>query len=178
MIKKEVFNTLGCTDPVAIGLAISTAYHKINGNIKEIFVNLDNNLYKNAHCVGIPGTDKQGIEYVITLALVIGRPEKKLLLFEELKPKDVYKATELIKKNIITIVPDQKYKEIYIYAKVVTDIGEAEVKQKGSHDNIVEIKVNDEICFEKDIPKNTTNKAKYCFIDYLGAVIQIINICC
>ena len=154
MIKKEVFNTLGCTDPVAIGLAVSTAYHKINGNIKEIFVRLDNNLYKNAHSVGIPGTNKQGIEYGIALALVAGHPEKKLLLFEDLKPENIYKATELIKKNIITIVPDQKYKEIYIRAKVVTDLGKAEVKIKGTHDNIVEIKVNDEVCFksEKDKP--------------------------
>ena len=158
MIKKEVFNTLGCTDPVAIGLAVSTAYHKINGNIKEIFVRLDNNLYKNAHSVGIPGTSKQGIEYGIALALVAGRPEKKLLLFEDLKPEDIYKATKLVKKNIITIVPDQKYKEIYIYAKVVTDLGKAEVKIKGTHDNIVEIKVNDEIYFESEKDKSLLSK--------------------
>jgi len=158
MIKKEVFDTLGCTDPVAIGLAVSTAYHKINGNIKEIFVRLDNNLYKNAHSVGIPGTNKQGIEYGIALALVAGRPEKKLLLFEDLKPEDIYKATKLVKKNIITIVPDQKYKEIYIYAKVVTDLGKAEVKIKGTHDNIVEIKVNDEIYFESEKDKSLLSK--------------------
>ena len=158
MIKKEVFDTLGCTDPVAIGLAVSTAYHKINGNIKEIFVRLDNNLYKNAHSVGIPGTSKQGIEYGIALALVAGRPEKKLLLFEDLKPEDIYKATKLVKKNIITIVPDQKYKEIYIYAKVVTDLGKAEVKIRGTHDNIVEIKVNDGICFESEKDKSLLSK--------------------
>jgi len=158
MIKKEVFDTLGCTDPVAIGLAVSTAYHKINGNIKEIFVRLDNNLYKNAHSVGIPGTNKQGIEYGIALALVAGRPEKKLLLFEDLKPEDIYKATKLVKKNIITIVPDQKYKEIYIYAKVVTDLGKVEVKIKGTHDNIVEIKVNDEIYFESEKDKSLLSK--------------------
>jgi len=158
MIKKEVFDTLGCTDPVAIGLAVSTAYHKINGNIKEIFVRLDNNLYKNAHSVGIPGTNKQGIEYGIALALVAGRPEKKLLLFEDLKPEDIYKATKLVKKNIITIVPDRKYKEIYIYAKVVTDLGKAEVKIKGTHDNIVEIKVNDEIYFESEKDKSLLSK--------------------
>ena len=158
MIKKEVFDTLGCTDPVAIGLAVSTAYHKINGNIKEIFVRLDNNLYKNAHSVGIPGTSKQGIEYGIALALVAGRPEKKLLLFEDLKPEDIYKATKLVKKNIITIVPDQKYKEIYIYAKVVTDLGKAEVKIRGTHDNIVEIKVNDEIYFESEKDKSLLSK--------------------
>ncbi|MHA1233188.1 MAG: L-cysteine desulfidase family protein [Candidatus Helarchaeota archaeon] len=158
MIKKEVFNTLGCTDPVAIGLAVSTAYHKINGNIKDIFVRLDNNLYKNAYSVGIPGTNKQGIEYGIALALVTGRPEKKLLLFEDLKPEDIYKATELVKKNIITIVPDQKYKEIYIYAKVVTDIGKAEVKIKGAHDDIVEIKVNDEMFFEPEKNKPLLSK--------------------
>lgn len=158
MIKKEVFNTLGCTDPVAIGLAVSTAYHKINGNIKDIFVRLDNNLYKNAHSVGIPGTNKQGIKYGIALALVTGRPEKKLLLFEDLKPEDIYKATELVKKNIITIVPDQKYKGIYIYAKIVTDLGKAEVKIKGTHDNIVEIRINDEICFESEKDKSLLSK--------------------
>ena len=158
MIKREVFNTLGCTDPTAIGLAVSTAYHKIDGNIKEIFVRLDNNLYKNAHSVGIPGTNKQGIEYAIALALVGGSPEKKLLLFEDLKPEDIYKADELVKKNIITIVPDQKYKDIYIYAKVVTDLGKAEVKIKGTHDNIVEIKVNNEICFESEKDKPLLSK--------------------
>ena len=158
IMKKEVFNTLGCTDPVAIGLAVSIAYHKINGNIKEIFVKLDNNLYKNAHSVVIPGTNKKGIKYGIALALVGGSPEKKLLLFEDLKPEDIYKATELVKKNIITIVPDQKYKEIYIYARVVTDFGKAEVKIKGTHDNIIEIKVNDEICFESEKDKSLLSK--------------------
>ena len=158
MIKKEVFDTLGCTDPVAIGLAVSTAYHKINGNVKEIFVKIDNNLYKNAHSVGIPGTNKQGIEYGIALALVAGSPEKKLLLFEDLKSEDVYKATEVVKKNIITVVPDQKYKDIYIYARVVTDLGKAEVKIKGTHDNIIEIKVNDEICFESVKDKSLLSK--------------------
>jgi len=158
MIKKEVFNSLGCTDPAAIGLAVSTAYRKINGNIKEIFVVLDNNLYKNAHSVGIPGTNKQGIEYAIAFALVAGKPEKKLLLFEDLKLEDVYEATKLVDKKIITIVPDKKYEEIYIYTKVLTDIGKAEVKIKGTHDNIVEIKVNDEICFESEKDKPLLSK--------------------
>jgi len=75
-----------------------------------------------------------------------------------LKLEDVYEATKLVDKKIITIVPDKKYEEIYIYTKVLTDIGKAEVKIKGTHDNIVEIKVNDEICFESEKDKPLLSK--------------------
>ena len=46
IIKKTVFKTLGCTDPVAIALAAATAYKQVGGEIKSVSISMDKNYIK------------------------------------------------------------------------------------------------------------------------------------
>ena len=53
---------LGCTEPVAVGLATAKAFEKIKGQVRHINVKVSPNIYKNGMGVGIPGTKEIGLE--------------------------------------------------------------------------------------------------------------------
>jgi len=149
LIRQTVVETIGCTEPVAIAIAASTAYQQIDGDIISIDVTLDKNVYKNAYSVTIPGTDKKGIKNAIALAIANTDPSKGLMLFEDLTKDDIKKADK-INLNLIEIHHKAKAASIYIEVQIYTTNGSASCLIENSHDNITLITKNDEVICENN----------------------------
>lgn len=169
LLKTYVKPAVGCTEPAAIGLAASTAFYAASGkvpkfidssrltneiitlkensieNIDKIALTLDTNVLKNALYVNIPSTNK---EHGIDLAAILGifsTPDKELAIFEAIKeaPEELLKkVTQMGLKQKVSI---EKREEtgIYINCKITFEDGTvSEALIRGSHANIISIKVN------------------------------------
>ena len=59
LINQEVVPAIGCTEPVAVSLAVAKATEVLGQLPEKIDVFLSDNMLKNAMGVGIPGTGMQ-----------------------------------------------------------------------------------------------------------------------
>lgn len=150
LFHKHTFLTLGCTDPVAIGLAVAHACQFTEGSIKEIRVRLDKNIYKDAVAVAIPGTRAIGIDLAVALAVIKGCPAAGLELFKDVQPTDIDLARTFLDKHPVRFELNEEAGEIFIAAAVATDKGVYEALISGAHDRLVEIKANGKTVFSSE----------------------------
>ncbi|MFO7731889.1 MAG: L-serine ammonia-lyase, iron-sulfur-dependent, subunit alpha [Spirochaetia bacterium] len=142
LVRSNVFDTIGCTEPVAIAYAATAAYQHLGGTIEKVEVSISVNVFKNAMAVGIPGSDKKGIQFAVALGLVAGDWNKQLRLFEGVKPEHLEEAGKLASADFIPVSLADVPEKIYIYTKVKTEKGIAEAEIVGAHDNLTSIIVN------------------------------------
>lgn len=150
VLKNEVKPALGCTEPVALGLAVAQAYKVVEGEVKAINAKLSPNIYKNGMGVGIPGTPEKGLVFASALAITCGDPSLGLEVFSAVDEKSVEEARDLVRKDLIKIEVEAEKGNFYIEVEVITDKGRGFVIIKDSHTNFVLIKANDEVIFEKE----------------------------
>ena len=147
LVRNNVFDTIGCTEPVAIAYAATAAHQHLGGTVQRVEVAISVNVFKNAMAVGIPGSDKKGIQFAVALGLVAGDWNKKLRLFEGVQPEHLQKAGALASSEFIPVKLAEVNEKIYIHTRVTTDKGVAEAEIVGAHDNLVWVKVNGEQVF-------------------------------
>ena len=63
LIKREVVPAMGCTEPVAVSLAVAKATELLGKTPERIEAHLSGNIIKNAMGVGIPGTGMIAVAY-------------------------------------------------------------------------------------------------------------------
>jgi len=59
VLKDQVTPALGCTEPIAVALAVAKAKETLGSFPDKIKIKVDRNIFKNALAVGIPGTRKK-----------------------------------------------------------------------------------------------------------------------
>lgn len=148
---------LGCTEPVALGLAVSNAYEMIKGSIEKIDIKVSTNVYKNGMGVGIPGTNKIGLDFAAALGITCGNPNMELEVFNEVNDKYVKEAEKLLSRKIISFSIEDNIDKLYIEANITTDQGRGICIIKGGHTNIVYKEVNGKVIFEKKEEKEDEN---------------------
>ena len=170
ILKQQVKPALGCTEPVAVALAVSTAYKEIGGNVKEISVNLSPNIYKNGMRVGIPGTKEKGIVFAVALSVICADPGLGLELFKNVNACCIDEARKLVVENKIAveIVADQG--NFFIEAKIKTDKGEACCIVKDNHTNIVYLEANGKTVYSEADKKCASS------VGFSGNNVSLINL--
>lgn len=150
VLKNEVTPALGCTEPVAVGLAVAEAYRVIGGNVKEVKIKTSPNIYKNGMGVGIPGTSEKGLVFASALAITCGDSTLGLEVFSKVDDQSAADAAELVKEGIISVDVELEEGNFYIRAEVITDKGTGLCVIRDKHTNIVLVKANDEVILEKE----------------------------
>lgn len=141
LIQGTVFDTIGCTEPVAIALAATRAHRAVGGTVRRVSIALSANVFKNAMAVGIPGSRQKGIRYAIALGLVKGDPGLGLALFADVSPGDSEIAMELMQDLSMDISLAEE-DGVYIRTELETDRGTAVVVVSGAHDRVVSMLLN------------------------------------
>lgn len=103
LIHREVAPATGCTEPVAIALAVAYASSLLSQDLADIKVYLSANMLKNAMGVGIPGTGKIGIPIAIALGAVLRCPERELEVLDGFSAEALRQAELLEGREIIHI---------------------------------------------------------------------------
>ena len=108
LIHREVVPALGCTEPIAVSLAVAKATELLGMQPEEINLGLSGNIIKNAMGVGIPGTGMIGLPIAIALGSLIGKSEYGLEVLKEVSPEAVERGKAFIESVPINIkhLPD------------------------------------------------------------------------
>ena len=173
LIHKEVKPALGCTEPIAVALAVAKAVDVLSENCSRcgdcplwrqtadwrIAVEVSGNILKNGMGVGIPGTGMVGLPIAAALGAVCGDAAKGLEVLQGVTPAAVARARELLALKRVSIAVADTGHLLYVKATVSLGRGveaSAEVNPhayaviEDDHDNIVETSFADRILMSSE----------------------------
>lgn len=143
-IKAEMKPSMGCTEPVAIALAVSRTCELLPGTAEKLDMVISSNIFKNAFSVQIPNTGTCGIELACVLGALLSKPGNTMEICADIKPEHVTKAQELVKAGMVT-VKVLKSSQFYIECVATCGADTAHTITIDAHDNMVYSKKNDEV---------------------------------
>ena len=92
LIRSEMKPSLGCTEPAAIGLAVSNTCRYLENPAKHLKLKLSSNIFKNAYSVKIPNPGKAGVRLAAALGCLLARPDNTMEIFSGVNPGLVEQA--------------------------------------------------------------------------------------
>lgn len=174
-VYQDVKPAIGCTEPVAVAFAGSVCKSYVTGEIKKIILTTSKNIYKNGKSVTVPHTNgKAGLKLAFCLGLLFGNKEKNLLVLSDITETTLNQTLEFMKNADLSEEIEYDSPNIYIKSEVKTENEDIEVIISTAHTNVVFIKVNDEVIFQKNVC-DTSSSTDDDFIKNLS-FDEIINI--
>ena len=145
LIKQEVIPALGCTEPIAVALAVAKAceiLREAGSQPEELKAEVSANILKNGMGVGIPGTGMVGLHIAVALAAVCGKSEYKLEVLKDLDPESVALARKLVEDGKVKVERSHRPDKLYVLATASGGGHVAEAVVSGSHDTITAISLD------------------------------------
>ncbi len=144
LVKREVVPAMGCTEPMAVALAVAKAKEILGDIPKQISVTLSANMLKNAMGVGIPGTGGMiGLPIAIALGALVGKSEYSLEVLKDSNQDTVELAKKFISENRIKILQKKDTCEkLYIEVECHNGDNNARVVISGTHTHFTLISKN------------------------------------
>ena len=172
LLHREVKPALGCTEPIAVALAVSKAVEIISDNCASrcpdgwrltadflIDVAVSGNILKNGMGVGIPGTGRVGLPVAAALGAVCGDSRRNLEVLANLSEAAVKRALELVESQKVSISVADTDHLLYVKATVCAN-GQAQASAEvnpqayaiieDDHDRIVETCYADRILMSSE----------------------------
>ena len=160
LIKREVKPALGCTEPIAVALAVAKAAEilgdkcglsddgwRMNAGFR-IKVAVSGNILKNGMGVGIPGTGMVGLHIASALGAVCGKTVYGLEVLHDLSEAAIGRAKELVADSRVEISVADTARKLYVKACVDAGSGhKASALIEDDHDKIVETWFDDNVIF-------------------------------
>lgn len=148
LIRKEVKPALGCTEPIAVALAVAKAMEvmksafeesrwKLDGNY-TLRIEVSGNILKNGMGVGIPGTGMVGLHIAAALGAVCGRSSYGLEVLHDLTDTAVAKARSMVEDGQVIVGLAETGLKLYVKATVEYGCHSSYAVIENDHDNIVE----------------------------------------
>lgn len=158
LIRKEVKPALGCTEPIAVALAVAKAMEIIEDKCNffnpqwrmdsdySIKIEVSGNILKNGMGVGIPGTGMVGLHIAAALGAVCGRSCYGLEVLHDLDEITIQKAKEMVENNLVTVGLADTDHKLYVKATIESKCEHcASAVIEDDHDRIVET------CFDDNV---------------------------
>lgn len=159
LINKEVKPALGCTEPIAVSLAVARACEELAkagyGFPELLEVQVSANILKNGMGVGIPGTGMVGLHIASALGATCGKSQYKLEVLRDLDSTTLQRAKEMVKEGKVKISLADTPLKLYIKALAVSGNNRAAAVIQDNHDSIVSVTLNgEELLSTNDNPSN------------------------
>ncbi len=151
LIRKEVKPALGCTEPIAVALAVAKAMEimeeKVPGlevswrhePVYRINVLVSGNILKNGMGVGIPGTGMVGLHIAAALGAVCGKSSYGLEVLNDLDDASISRAKSIVEEKEVEIGLAETDKKLYVKASIEHRDGHCSCAViADDHDRIVE----------------------------------------
>ena len=188
LIRKEVKPALGCTEPIAVALAVAKAMEIMEENVPELEADWRNepdyrinilvsgNILKNGMGVGIPGTGMVGLHIAAALGAVCGKSAYGLEVLHDLNDEAIAKSKENVEAERVTIGLAETDKKLYVKAII-------EHSQNGhsaytviadDHDRIVETAFDGKVLSVAEVSDDTEVPVQKSTLDY-GLTVKEID---
>ena len=154
LIRKEVKPALGCTEPIAVALAVAKAMEIVAdqniglnvgwkmSDMYKLKIEVSGNILKNGMGVGIPGTGKVGLHIAAALGAVCGKSCYGLEVLHDLNEHAVEHSKKMVTDGMVTVGLAETDKKLYVKATVEVADRFAYAVIEDDHDNIVETAFN------------------------------------
>ncbi|MDX9781712.1 MAG: L-serine ammonia-lyase, iron-sulfur-dependent, subunit alpha [Bacteroidales bacterium] len=145
LIKREVKPALGCTEPVAVSLAVARAseeIEKLNLKVDRVDVEVSANILKNGMGVGVPGTGMVGLHIAAALGVTCGKSVYKLEVLRDIDNTSIDAAKKMVEDELVGISISKSDKKLFIKATCASGHHKAEVVIEENHDSITSIVVD------------------------------------
>ncbi len=151
MLRADVVPALGCTEPVCVALAAANASKAAGGKVLKMTVSVNANIYKNGMSAGIPNFHTVGLHYAAAIGAVLKNPDRKLELLQDVTEDVVSQVNELVETGSVSVTIDEAQSGLYVNCEVLTENGTGLAVIRGAHTNVVLIKANESVLFEKEM---------------------------
>ena len=189
LIKKEVKPALGCTEPIAVALAVAKAMEILEDKCPDcgpgwrysdtyaIRVEVSGNILKNGMGVGIPGTGMVGLHIAAALGAVCGKSSYGLEVLHDLDEKSISHSKEMVDKGVVTVALAETDHKLYVKAIITDTCGRSSSTViEDDHDNIAETRFGDIVLSSSH--KEDTNTDQKSTLDYHLTVKEIFDFAC
>jgi L-cysteine desulfidase len=151
LLRREVFPALGCTEPIAVALAASTAAAEIQGEPEEIRITVDPGVYKNGLAVVVPNTGgEKGNLVAGVLGSLIRRPDLRMEVLSAVGPGMIERAGEIIRSGRARIDYDPDCTDLRIEVRVAAGAETARAVVERGHTNLVLLERNGGVVFREE----------------------------
>lgn len=188
LIRKEVKPALGCTEPIAVALAVAKAMEiagqhchpaDTDWRVKEgysLLIEVSGNILKNGMGVGIPGTGMVGLHIAAALGAVCGKSCYGLEVLHDLDAASIARAKEMVETGLVTVGLAETGHKLYVKANVNIE-GQhcASVVIQDNHDSIVETAFDGEILFSASACTESAETEQKTTLDYNLSVREIFD---
>lgn len=199
LIHKEVKPALGCTEPIAVSLAVARSCEALRGigaEVSHLVVEVSANILKNGMGVGIPGTGMIGLHIASALAVTCGKSIYGLEVLKDLNPQAIGAAKCMVDEKKVKVVLADTPLKLYIKAwafgaDAAGKEHSAATEIKNNHDSIVSVVLDGEevlspqhigpmncagsACTAADAPAESSQTAEKTTLDYKLSVKEILQ---
>ncbi|MCL1074497.1 serine dehydratase subunit alpha family protein [Shewanella dokdonensis] len=173
-VKAEVIPALGCTEPVAVGLAAAIARSKLQALPESIQVEVSPNLMKNGMGVKVPGTGMTGLAIAAAVGAIGGDATAGLEVFHSLNDAKVTTAKQLLETGKVKVTVADTQRVLLAKVAVFAQQRWVQVTIADEHTNVVAVEENGVTTFMQQpavagnpiakLPSHTTVQDIYQFI--------------
>lgn len=185
LIRKEVKPALGCTEPIAVALAVAKSmevmenaftdnHWRTEGNY-ALRIEVSGNILKNGMGVGIPGTGMVGLHIAAALGAVCGKSRYGLEVLNDLTDETVAQAKSIVESGLVTIGLAETELKLYVRAFVEYNGHSAYAVIENDHDNISETGVDGSVLLINENGKSTECIEQKSTLDYNLTVKEILE---
>ncbi len=148
LLHKEVIPAIGCTEPIAVALAVAKAKELLGKIPEKLDVFLSANVLKNAMGVGIPGTGMVGLPIAIAMGALIGKSEYGLEVLKDITSESIEAGKLMIQNKSIGIHLKENIEE-KLYIEVVASAGDntSKVIINKEHSRFSHLQFNENVLF-------------------------------
>lgn len=144
-LRREIKPALGCTEPIAVALAVAKARETLGQLPEKVELWVSCNILKNAMGVGIPGTGMVGLEIALALSCVAGHSAYGLEVLSGASAKDYEAARQYAAAGCIHVHTKDTSKKLYIEAHACGNGHEAVCIIEDAHTAITHVQLDDQI---------------------------------
>ena len=156
LLHKEVVPALGCTEPIAVALAVAKATETWRERLagtdampEKIRIRTSLNIYKNGMGVGIPGTNLTGLYIASALGAMVGDSKKELEVLAGVEPRHADLAQAYVAEGRVTIEIAKDCNKVYAEALCEGQGHTAKAVIEEEHQNIVRVECDGKEVFAK-----------------------------
>lgn len=158
ILQAELIPAMGCTEPIAIALTAAHAKKYTEEPITSVEVCASGNIIKNVKSVIVPHTGGlRGIETAAAAGIVAGNADKELEVLSAIDEDDIQKISKFVSETKIVVTKSTSEYLLDIGVTLHSNHHVVYARSAQYHTGLCLIQVDDQIIFEKPIPKNTSS---------------------
>ncbi|MDP3398490.1 MAG: L-serine ammonia-lyase, iron-sulfur-dependent, subunit alpha [Bacteroidales bacterium] len=162
LIKREVKPALGCTEPVAVSLAVAKAaeaLREIGVEPVKVEIAVSGNILKNGMGVGVPGTGMVGLHIAAALGVTCGVSGYRLEVLKDLNKTSIDNAKKMLEDKLVSVSIAETDKKLYISAECTSGTHSSIAIIEDNHDNITQVIRDNKVIYKSGSHGNENENA-------------------